>query len=269
MAGSAEEGRSMQPAEIQLAQKAPPLDPRPVPRRIGLVVLATDHTSERDFARLVPQEEVGVYVSRVAYTNPTTPENLRTMQPRLGASAALILPGEPLDVLCYACTSASVVIGDGEVAWALQATRPGVPVVTPPAAARTALQALGAHRISLLTPYTRATTAAVADYFMNHGFDLRSATCLGLDDDRLMARVRRDAIVAAAVAATAPDAEALFVSCTALRATEVAETIEAAIGRPVVTSNQASVWRCLRLAGIRHPLPGCGQLLRLQGKEDS
>jgi maleate isomerase len=253
----------MHPAEITLARHAPTLDARPVPRRIGLVVLATDHTSERDFARMIPYEAAGVYVARVAYANPTTPENLRAMQPLLTAAAALILPDEPLDALCFSCTSASVVIGDDAVAAALQAAKPKVPVVTPPAAARAGLEALGARRISLLTPYTRETTAPMAEYFAGHGLELASVTCLGFDDDRRMARIRPDALVAAAVAATAPDAEALFVSCTALRAAEVAADIEAAIGRPVVTSNQASVWRCLRHCGIDRPREGHGRLLHL------
>jgi maleate isomerase len=235
-----------------------------VPRRIGLVALATDHTSERDFARVVPTGEAGIYVARIAYANPTTPANLRRMQPHLADAAGLILPDEPLDALCYSCTSASVAIGDEAVEAALREGKPGVPVVTPPAAARAAFRALGVRRISLLTPYTRETTAPMADYFADRGFELCSVACFGLEDDRVMARVRPDAIVAAAVEATAPDAEALFISCTALRAAEVAERVEAAIGRPVVTSNQASVWRCLRLAGIDRPLAGHGRLLRLR-----
>jgi maleate isomerase len=160
-----------------------------------------------------------------------------------------------------------VAIGDEAVEAALRAGKPGVPVVTPPAAARAAFRALGVRRISLLTPYTRETTAPMADYFAEHGHEPCSVTCFGLEDDRVMARVRPDAIVAAAVEATAPDAEALFISCTALRAAEVAERVEAAIGRPVVTSNQASVWRCLRLAGIDRPLAGHGRLLRLRAGE--
>lgn len=245
----------------------PDLDPRPVRRRIGLLVLATDHTSERDFAVMTPTAEVGVYATRIAYANPTTPDNLRAMQPGLTAAAALILPDEPLDALCYACTSAAVAIGDDAVDAALQAAKPGTPVVTPPAAARAAFAALAVWRIALLTPYTRETTAPMAAYFEQHGFEIVRASCLGLDDDRTMARISPDAIRAAAVAAMPADAEALFISCTALRAAGVAEAIEAAIGRPVVTSNQASVWRCLRLAGIERPLAGYGRLLRLPAEE--
>lgn len=257
---------STAPEDVRLAQAGITLDARPVPRRIGLLVLATDHTSERDYARMIPPAEAGVYATRVAYANPTTPENLRAMQPRLAEAVALILPDEPLDALCYSCTSASVTIGDEAVTSAIRTGKPGVPVVTPPMAARAALRALGASRVSLLTPYTRRTTAPMADYFAGHGFELRGVTCLGIEDDREMARVQPDGIVAAAVEATAADAQALFISCTALRAAEVAERIEIAIGRPVVTSNQATVWRCRLLAGIDRPLPGYGRLLRLDAE---
>ncbi|MEP0324600.1 MAG: ectoine utilization protein EutA, partial [Bauldia litoralis] len=57
--------------------------------------------------------------------------------------------------------------------------------------------------------------------------------------------------------------EGLFISCTALRAAEVVATIEAACGVPVVTSNQASAWMCVRLAGIDRPIAGYGRLLSL------
>jgi maleate isomerase len=245
---------------IRVAPCLPALDDRPVPGRIGLVVLATDHTTERDFGRMLPRDEVQAYVARVPYANPTTPENLRLLQPRLAEAAALILPGETLDVLHFGCTSAVVAIGDAAVEAALAAGRPGTPIITPLSAARAAFKALNVRRISLLTPYTAGTTAAMAGYFARHGFGIQGVTCMGLDDDRTMARVRPEAIAAAAVEATASDAEGLFVSCTALRAAEVAGRIEAAIGRPVVTSNQASVWRCLRLMGLTHPLPGYGRL---------
>lgn len=246
----------MDTSSIRLVLEPPALDDRPVSRRLGLIVLATDHTTERDFARMLPRDEVQAYVARVPYANPTTPENLRLLQPRLAEAAALILPGEPLDALHFGCTSAVVAIGDEAVEAALQAGKPGTPAVTPLSAARAALGTLGVRRISLLTPYTAETTAPMVGYFARHGFEVHGVTCFGLEDDRVMARVRPEAVLAAAVEATAREAEGLFISCTALRAAEVAQRIEDAIGRPVVTSNQASVWRCLRILGLAAPLPG-------------
>src|SRR5258708_7916953 len=98
------------PAVIHSLNEVPHLDERAFDKRIGLVILATDHTTEPDFATLLANVRIGVYVNRVPYANPVTPDNLRAMQPSLSACAALILPDEALDVVMYSCTSASVVI---------------------------------------------------------------------------------------------------------------------------------------------------------------
>ncbi|TIW73168.1 MAG: ectoine utilization protein EutA, partial [Mesorhizobium sp.] len=233
----------------------------PLEKRVGLIILATDHTSEPDFRRMVASERIGVYVARIPYKNPTTPENLRRMQPELEAAAALILPDEPLDAICYSCTSASVVIGDAEIEAAIQAARPGVAVVTPPMAGVRGLKSLGARRISILTPYTVETSRPMAAYFAERGFEIVSFTCLGFEDDREMARIPPAALVELAGKATDAEADALFVSCTALRSALAVAGMEQAIGRPVVTSNQATAWNCLRLCGDDTARPQFGRLM--------
>ena len=253
----------MQTFDLILASRAPKLDDRPMDKRIGLIILATDHTTEVDFQRMVASERIGVYATRIPYANPVTPENLRAMQPSLTSGAALILPDEPLDVVMYSCTSASVIIGDAEVKAAVRAAKPSAAVVTPTAAAASGLKAFGAKRISVLTPYTIETSKPMADYFLARGFEIARFTCLGLTDDREMARISSDEIVTFARQATAPDSDALFISCTAVRAAGVAAEIEAAIGRPVVTSNVATAWACLRLCGDETARPGLGRLMTL------
>ncbi|WAP69727.1 ectoine utilization protein EutA [Jiella pelagia] len=248
--------------DITTAKTPLAFDARAIDKRVGLILLATDHSTEADFARLVASDNVGLFATRIEYANPVTPENLRAMQPRLAEAAALILPEEELDVVCFSCSSASVVIGDDAVAAAVQMGKPGVPVVTPAAAAVAGLETLGAKRISVLTPYTVETSTSMAHYFADRGFGLESFTCLGLEDDREMARISRETLVDAAVAATAPEAEALFISCTALRAASVAAEIEARIGRPVVTSNQATAWACLAHCGIVPNRSDAGWLFR-------
>ncbi|MEI9422815.1 ectoine utilization protein EutA [Mesorhizobium sp. Cs1299R1N1] len=249
--------------EIKLVPNRPALDERPLERRVGLIILATDHTTEPDFRRMVASERIGVYVARIPYANPTTPENLRKMQPALTAGAALILPDEPLDAICYSCTSASVVIGDGEVEAAIQAAKPGVPVVTPTMAGVRGLNALDVRRISILTPYTMETSRPMATYFAGRGFEILSFTCLGFEDDRKMARIAPAALVDLARQAMHPQADALFVSCTALRGALAVTGMEEAIGRPVVTSNQATAWNCLRLCSDETAHPEFGRLMTL------
>jgi maleate isomerase len=248
---------------IQQFERAPHLVQRAFDKRIGLVILATDHTTEPDFAALVASERIGIYVNRVPYANPVTPGNLRAMQPSLTAGAALILPDEPLDVVMYSCTSASVMIGDAQIERAIRAAKPSARVVTPTAAAVAALNSLGARRISVLTPYTAETSGPMAEYFAAQGFALDRFSCLGLTDDREMARISHDDIVAFAREATAPDSDALFISCTALRAAPIIARIEEATGKPVVSSNIATAWMCLRLCGENGPRPAQGRLMTL------
>ncbi|AGB47703.1 ectoine utilization protein EutA [Mesorhizobium sp. CO1-1-7] len=250
-------------SEIKLVPDRPALDERPLERRVGLIILATDHTTEPDFRRMVASERIGVYVARIPYANPTTPENLRKMQPALTAGAALILPDEPLDAICYSCTSASVVIGDAEIETAIQAAKSGIPVVTPPMAGVRGLNAFGVRRISILTPYTVETSRPMATYFAERGFEVLSFTCLGFEDDREMARIAPAALIDLARQATHPQADALFVSCTALRGALAVTGMEEAIGRPVVTSNQATAWNCLRLCGDETAHPEFGRLMTL------
>jgi maleate isomerase len=253
--------------DIKTAPRQPRLDDRPLAKRLGLVILATDHTTEVDFARMVASERIGVYVSRILYANPTTPENLRAMQPSLTSGAGLILPDEELDAVMYSCTAASVVIGDEEVKAAIQKAKPGVPVVTPTAASVLGLKALGARHISVLTPYTPATSRPMADYFAGLGFAIDRFTCLGLTDDREMARIAPAEIVQFAIEAMDPKSEALFISCTAVRAAGVAAEIERVIGKPVVSSNLATAWQCLRICGDSAPRPKLGRLMTLQVPE--
>jgi maleate isomerase len=248
---------------ITLYEAKPPLDERAVEKRIGMIILATDHTTEADYQRMVADARIGLYVNRIAYANPTTPDNLRQMLPALTDCTALILPGEPLDAVLFSCSSASVVIGDAEIARAIGKAKPGALVVTPTLAATSALNALGAGRISILTPYTAETSHPMAAYFAERGFEVASFTCLGFEDDREMARIAPSALARIAREVTAPDADALFISCTALRAASVAGAIEGAIGCPVVTSNQATAWMCLRYCGEDAARPEFGRLMTI------
>lgn len=237
--------------------------------RFGVIALATDLTTERDFAGLTPPDRAAVHVSRVAYENPTSPENLRRMAPRLTAAAELLPPDIPMAAICYSCTAASVEIGDAAVAEAIHAARPNTPVVTPPDAAVRGFAALGARRIALATPYLPETTAPMAAYFARRGLDVVAAECLGLEDDRWMARLTRDSIVELALAADRPEADALFLSCTALSALGLIEALESRLGKPVLCSNQASLWRMLHVAGLAPPDGAPGRLFRAIPVEES
>jgi len=234
---------------VQISPLPVRLDPEPTPRRIGLIALATDMTTEVDYARLLVPRGIAVHTTRIPFANPVTPETLAAMAPDITEAAALILPGETLDAVVYSCTSASVVIGDAAVRQAIAAGKPGAEPVTPISAGLSALRSLGAQRISLLTPYLPETTAPMAALFSAEGFDLAGVNCMGQTDDRAMARIDAATLAEQARAAVVSGSDALFIACTALRAVAAIEQIEAAAGVPVVSANLATAWNVLRICG--------------------
>jgi len=231
----------------------PESDPRGSdPLTLGLIALSVDRACLGDCSRwLAPFADVASFSTRIAMSAHTTPETLRAMGDHLEYAAALLVPGTRLDAVAFACTSGSVAIGIDRVREAIGVGRPGVPVITPMTAGVSALRALGARRISLLVPYEIPTAEIVADYFAGEGIGLDRCTTFNLAGDPQMNALTTDQLTAAGRAAMHPASDALFISCTGLATASVVEPLEAALGKPVVTSNQAMIWDLLRTAG--HP----------------
>lgn len=237
-----------------------PLDALGSGGRVGVIALATDVNIEKELHRLFPPG-VELFTSRVLNHNPLTIDNLCTMKPGIRKTAATLLPGTELDVVIYACTSGTVAIGNDCIRELIQSVRPGVCVTNPVAAAQAAFGALKVKRLSILTPYTHAVNATIAQVFSSADAKVLNIAGFGFEDDTAMTAISQADIEQAALAVCHPDADVLFISCTALRSVDVITQLEAALGKPVVTSTQLLVWHCLKLMNYTHPLPGYGQLL--------
>ncbi|MDP2572540.1 Asp/Glu racemase [Vibrio penaeicida] len=237
-----------------------PLDNLAPSGKVGVIALATDFNIESDLRKIYPSD-VQPFTSRVRNVNPLTIDNLQKMAPGISAAADSILPGTALDVVIYACTSGTVAIGEQKVTELIHSTRPNTLVTNPLSASIKAIQTLGATRISILTPYTESVNHAIATHYSENGFDVLSVAGFGFDDDTQMTFISPKDIAQAALSSCHSDAELLFISCTALRASGVIEQIEQELGKPVVTSNQALAWHSLTLMHYPNSLSGFGVLL--------
>lgn len=227
--------------------------------RLGFVLLATEQTVQDDVIALRPPG-VGVHFARAPIPDSITVETLAAQAGVLAAAAAT-LPPVALDVVSYACTSGSLVIGEERVFAEL---RRGAPGATPSAiitAVIRALRAVNARRVVVATPYLDEINAREAAYLEAAGFGVAAIDGLNLERDSDMARVAPDYIAEFALSLDRPEADAIFVSCGALRSLDVVEAIERRADKPVIVSNQAMMWDALRLAGIPDRIPGYGRLL--------
>ena len=228
---------------------------------IGLVVLASDQTMEHEFRRILRQDGVAFYESRLFNDNDITPATLRAMQSRIAPAADLILPSMRLDVVAFGCTSAAMELGEETVFEELRKVRPGSRYTTPITGALAAFATLGLRRIAVLTPYSKTINEGVRAYIEKRGVAVTALGTFERIDDRDAARISTASIRDAALtAASRPEVDGVFVSCTSLRVAEIAAEVEAACGKPLLSSNLAMAWHCLRLAGVDDPVPEFGTL---------
>ena len=230
--------------------------------RIGLIVLATDFTIEHEYRALLAMlPGVALYQSRIMNSPQITPETLRAMKAGIADAAAVILPGSPLDVVAYGCTSASMVLGEEAVFERIHAARPDVKATTPITAAFAAFDAFGAKRIGVLTPYRADVNAIVRGYIEKKGYEVPVFGSFNEPDDGIVAAIDAASIENGIDAITKRHkVDMVFVSCTSVRLMESAARIEQRLGVPVTSSNHAMAWHCLRLAGVKDKLPRFGRL---------
>lgn len=236
-------------------------------KRIGLMVPSTNTTCEADFQLVVPRGFT-VHGQRLWLTNDALGEEGMLRMNAEIETGARYLATASVDAISYGCTTGSFFRGPGwdrEMIALIERTARVPAVATSPSVVE-ALRSFGARRISVATPYPEWNNQRLRTYLEAQGFDV-----LNLEAEPTAARAGNQGIndqdpaviVDFASRACRPDADALLCSCTAWRSVEAVEEIERRTGKPVVTSNQASIWMTLRRLGHVEPIVGFGRLLRM------
>ncbi len=230
--------------------------------KIGFVLLATEQTIEGDMMRHAP-DGVGMHFTRAAIPDSITSATLAAQADLLADAAATLLPDGSLDVISYACTSGSLVIGEDRVFAELNRGASKAAPTSLITGVIRALRAVEARRIVVATPYLDEINHREAEYLERAGFEVIDIQGLNLEKDSDMIRVAPDYIQEFALSLDRPAADAIFVSCGALRTLDVVQQMEEQAGKPVIASNQAMLWDTLRLGGVSDRLQGLGRLLHL------
>ena len=231
--------------------------------RIGVIVLASDHTVEHEFRQCVNIPGVAYYESRIPNSPDISPETLQAMENHISDRAAVILPGVQLDVIAYCCTSGAMVIGEGKVFEKIHDGRPEAKPTTPITAAFAAFKSLHITKIGVLTPYSDEINLFMRAYIEKEGFSVPVFGSFNEENDNRAARISPHSIRNAILEIGQRDeVEGVFLSCTSLRLTDSVEDIEQELGKPVTSSNHAIIWHSLRLAGIEEEIAGYGALFR-------
>jgi len=232
--------------------------------RLGLIVLQTDQTIEHEFADVFgARDGVALYAARIPNALEVTPDTLRQMAEEMPQTAGLLPENFGFDVVGYGCTSGATMIGESRVDALIRSVHPKAKTTNPISACKAALAALGLKRIALVTPYAVEVTLEMQANLSAAGFETAAVATFNETSDFTVARISPDSILKAVLQiGKRDDCDGVFVSCTSLRVMQIISQAEAALGKPVISSNQALAWHMARLAGLSELPTNTGRLFR-------
>ena len=212
--------------------------------RIGLIALATDFMIEKDFINVIKDKEIDFFVNRIECYNPLTN----------------ILPNEEIDCVVYGCTSGTIATGHDVIEKKVRAAKPKAELTTPSTAAIKALKKLKVKKLAIFTPYSKKLNNEVVEYFKEEKFEVVSNSYLDIAADYDIGKVDQDFIYDSLVNMNIEDADALFISCTALPVLNIIDRLEKKLNKPVLSSNQTLIWDTLEKIGKNNNIEGFGIL---------
>jgi maleate isomerase len=240
-------------------------------RRFGVLAPPGNVALEQELPSLLP---AGIFMHHNRLSRPgaaISADSLLAMADSIERAAHDVAQAYP-EVILYGCTSGSFLAGMGrESEIADRITKlTGIKAITTSTAVIAALRSVSAQKVFMLTPYPRDITEHEVEFLAHYGIETvgfdtfecpTSEAIRAVSADDVAARVlsHRDSILAA---------DAVFISCTNLLSIAQIAAMEAALGKPVISSNQASLWSVLKLMDVSTSGMNAGSLFKFPMTSD-
>lgn len=227
--------------------------------RIGVIVPSLNVTIEPEFNAMAP-EGVSIHATRVLLEKGTA-EALRDMAGET-ERAAQLLATAGVDIIAYACTTGSLVGGPGwnqELIKRIE-SKTNIRATTTATAVVLALKELAVARVAVGTPYLEELNQLEKAFLEAHGIKVVHIEGLGFTGASELNNLDSGVAYALGKKVDREEAQALFLSCTGFQTLEIIEALGQDLGKPVLTSNTATLWDILRRLKVKEPVVGYGEI---------
>jgi len=228
-------------------------------RKLGVLVPSSNVTMEYEMPMMAPPG-VSFHFSRIPQTEDTE-EQLAAMIDYIPEKSKLLAHAR-VDAIAFGCTSGSFVKGVGYDKRVIEAIKnsTGIMATTTSTAVVEALKITGLKRLSVGAPYLDSIMDKLKDLLEKNGFEVVKIKGLNMlcgEGDLSL-----DATYNLIREIDHPNSDGIFISCTDFKTVELLDILESDFGKKVISSNQATMWKLLRLSGMKTPVCGFGSLLR-------
>ncbi|MBI4527727.1 MAG: aspartate/glutamate racemase family protein [Deltaproteobacteria bacterium] len=243
------------------AQEVPIMSPDP---RIGLIIPSSNRLTEPQFHRYAPPG-VGVHVARIRMTGQWH-RPLRDLRQSIAETAGALSDTRP-GLIVFHCTASSMeegLKGESDVLETIEKSS-GCPAITTAQAIAQALSHAGVRKLVLISPYIKETNQHEVRYLREAGFEVIHELGLGLRGGDEYITVTPERWKEVVIKNARDKADGYLLSCTNTTMIEAIEDLEERLGKPVITSNQATLWLSLHRIGRSQPIKGLGRLFQQTG----
>ena len=233
--------------------------------KIGVIVPPTNTVNEVEWNIMVPQG-VSVHSTRMPlHSDISSVEAKKALYEDVKRATSYLTPAR-LNCIAYGCTAGSMVFPMEELSdFMVELAK--IPCVTTAASIVNALKTLGISKVALATPYHKVLNQHEVEFLEKVGVTVAHEQGLGIGASGpheyiAIAQTPAATIFEHIMSADRAEAEAMVVSCTDFPVLDMLPELEKRLGKPVVTSNQATFWAALRATGINDRFETYGILLR-------
>ncbi len=229
-------------------------------RRIGVLLPSSSSVQELDIGRVLPKD-ITLHVARMRLNNVDAESTLRVVQEIEHESQKLA--DVDVDVIIFPATAPSSRNGPGydqELIKRIKAAS-GKPATTASTALLEALQALSVKQIVIGAPWSASVNQTVAAFLEANGVKVLAQEALGLVRNLEIGLLDPQTALDIGRRVDRPDADAVMLACGNWSTFPIIDQLERDLGKPVLTTNQVSLWHALKIMGSK-PLDRLGVLLR-------
>ena len=230
--------------------------------RLGFILPSINVVLEQETTKILAPGISG-HFARARTSDDTYDELIR--MGKEAPKAAEELADAEVDAIAFTCTAASFLEGpdyNREIENRIQEIT-GIPAITTSSAIVRAQHALGLKKVVLISPYEEWLNERAKVFLEAQGIEVLAMEGLGVIDVHI-ADVHPEEVykLARTLLLNNKEADGIFISCTDLRSAEILDVLESDVGKPVLSSNQATIWAMLQTIGLKVPIEGFGSLLR-------